>query len=93
MCLPTGIQKPPSLLNIVLLLARQCVQYMGRVTDGQINSYVESYLAISDKLDTLENELRQGNLEKEENDEILEMYDYLAEKIARYYIDNHYLNE
>lgn len=50
-------------------------------------------LAISDKLDTLENELRQGNLEKEENDEILEMYDYLAEKIARYYIDNHYLNE
>ena len=66
---------------------------MGRVTDGQINSYVESYLAISDKLDTLENELRQGNLEKEENDEILEMYDYLAEKIARYYIDNHYLNE
>jgi hypothetical protein len=34
-----------------------------------------------------------GNLEKEENDEILEMYDYLAEKIARYYIDNHYLNE
>ena len=35
----------------------------------------------------------QGNLEKEENDEILEMYDYLAEKIARYYIDNHYLNE
>jgi hypothetical protein len=32
MCLPTGIQKPPSLLNIVLLLARQCVQYMGRGT-------------------------------------------------------------
>ena len=29
----------------------------------------------------------------ERNDEILEMYDYLAEKIARYYIDNHYLNE
>lgn len=64
-----------------------------KISDGQINSYVESYLAISDKLDTLENELRQGNLEKEENDEILEMYDYLAEKIARYYIDNHYLNE
>ena len=64
-----------------------------KISDGQINSYIESYLAISDKLDTLENELRQGNLEKEENDEILEMYDYLAEKIARYYIDNHYLNE
>ena len=64
-----------------------------KISDGKIDSYVESYLAISDKLDTLENELRQGNLEKEENDEILEMYDYLAEKIARYYIDNHYLNE
>lgn len=64
-----------------------------KISDGQIDSYVESYLAISDKLDTLENELRQGNLEKEENDEILEMYDYLMEKITNYYIENHYMKE
>ena len=64
-----------------------------KISDGKIDSYVESYLVISDKLDTLENELRQGNLEKEKNDEIVEMYDYLAEKISRYYIDNHYLKE
>ena len=49
-----------------------------KISDGKIDSYVESYLAISDKLDTLENELRQGNLEAEKNDEILEMYDYLS---------------
>ena len=61
-----------------------------KISDGKIDSYVESYLEISDQLDTLENELRQGNLEKEENDEILEMYDYLMEKIANYYIKNHY---
>lgn len=61
-----------------------------KISDGKIDSYVESYLAILDKLDTLENELRQGNLEKEENDEILEMYYYLMEKITNYYIKNHY---
>ena len=61
-----------------------------KISDGKIDSYVESYLAILDKLDTLENKLRQGNLDKEENDEILEMYDYLMEKIANYYIKNHY---
>ena len=64
-----------------------------KISDGKIDSYAESYLAISDQLDTLENELRQGNLEKEENDEILEMYDYLMEKITNYYIDNHYMKE
>lgn len=64
-----------------------------KISDGKIDSYVESYLLISDKLDTLENELRQGNLEKEENDEIFEMYDYLMEKITNYYIDNHYMKE
>ena len=64
-----------------------------KISDGKIDSYVESYLTISDKLDTLENELRKGNLEAEKNNEILEMYDYLAEKISRYYIDNHYLKE
>lgn len=61
-----------------------------KISDGKIDSFVESYLTISDKLDTLENELYQGNLEKAENDEILEMYDYLMEKIANYYIENHY---
>ena len=64
-----------------------------KISDGKIDSYVESYLEISDKLDTLENELRQGNLEKEDNDEILEMYDYLMEKITNYYIENHYMKE
>lgn len=64
-----------------------------KISDGKIDSYVESYLEISDQLDTLENELRQGNLEKEENDEILEMYDYLMEKITNYYIGNHYMKE
>lgn len=64
-----------------------------KISDGKIDSYVESYLEISDQLDTLENELRQGNLEKEENDEILEMYDYLMEKIANYYIENLYMKE
>lgn len=64
-----------------------------KISDGKIDSYVESYLEISDQLDTLENELRQGNLEKEENDEILEMCDYLMEKITNYYIQNHYMKE
>ena len=64
-----------------------------KISDGKIDSYVESYLEISDQLDTLENELRQGNLEKEENDEILEMCDYLMEKITNYYIENHYMKE
>ena len=64
-----------------------------KISDGKIDSYVELYLAISDKLDTLENELRQGNLEKKENDKILEMYDYLMEKITNYYIENHYMKE
>ena len=64
-----------------------------KISDGKIDSYVESYLEISDQIDNLENELRKGNLEAEKNDEILEMYDYLAEKISRYYIDNHYLKE
>lgn len=30
-----------------------------KISDGKIDSYVESYLTISDKLDTLENELRK----------------------------------
>ncbi|MFM1533817.1 hypothetical protein ABGF38_01255 [Helcococcus ovis] len=64
-----------------------------KISDGKIDSYVESYVEISDQIDNLENELRKGNLEAEKNDEILEMYDYLAEKISRYYIDNHYLKE
>jgi hypothetical protein len=64
-----------------------------KISDGKIDSYVESYLVISDKLDTLENELRQGNLEAEKNDEILEMYDSLMEKIANYYIENHYMKK
>ena len=64
-----------------------------KISDGKIDSYVESYLEILDQLDTLENELRQGNLEKEENDEILEMYHYLMEKITNYYIGNHYMKE
>ena len=64
-----------------------------KISDGKIDSYVESYVEISDQIDNLENELRKGNLEAEKNNEILEMYDYLAEKISRYYIDNHYLKE
>lgn len=64
-----------------------------KISDGKIDSYVESYVEISDQIDNLENELRKGNQEAEKNDEILEMYDYLAEKISRYYIDNHYLKE
>lgn len=64
-----------------------------KISDGKVDSYVESYVEISDQIDNLENELRKGNLEAEKNDEILEMYDYLAEKISRYYIDNHYLKE
>lgn len=64
-----------------------------KISDGKIDSYVESYVEISDQIDNLENELLKGNLEAEKNDEILEMYDYLAEKISRYYIDNHYLKE
>ena len=64
-----------------------------KISDGKIDSYVESYVEMSEQIDNLENELRKGNLEAEKNDEILEMYDYLAEKISRYYIDNHYLKE
>ena len=64
-----------------------------KISDGKIDSYVELYLEISDQLENLENELRQGNLEIEENDEILEMYDYLMEKIANYYIENHYMKK
>lgn len=64
-----------------------------KISDGKIDSYVELYLEISDQLENLENELRQGNLEIEENDEILEMYDYLMEKITNYYIKNHYMKK
>ena len=64
-----------------------------KISDGKIDSYVESYLEISDQLDSLEDEFRQGNLEKDKNDEILEMYDYLMEKITNYYIENHYMKE
>lgn len=64
-----------------------------KISDKKIDSYVESYLEISDQLNTLENELHQGNLEAEKNDEILEMYDYLMEKITNYYIENHYMKK
>jgi len=61
-----------------------------KISDGKIDSYVESYLEISDQIDNLENKLREGNLEAKKNDEILEMYDYLMEKITNHYIENHY---
>lgn len=34
-----------------------------KISDGKIDSYVESYLEISDQIDNLENKLREGNLE------------------------------
>ena len=36
-----------------------------KISDGKIDSYVESYVEISDQIDNLENELRKGNLEAE----------------------------
>ena len=64
-----------------------------KISDGKIHSYVESYLEISEQIDNFENELHQGSLKELDNNEILVMYDYLMEKITKYYIENYYMKE
>ena len=63
-----------------------------KIADKEINSYVESYLAISNQLENLQDEWIEGNLNDKEYDSILDMQGYLAYKITNYYIDNYYLN-
>ncbi len=63
-----------------------------KIADKEINSYVESYLSISNQLENLQDEWIEGNLNDKEYDSILDMQGYLANKITNYYIDNYYLN-
>lgn len=63
-----------------------------KIADKEINSYVESYLAISNQLENLQDKWIEGNLNDKEYDSILDMQGYLAYKITNYYIDNYYLN-
>ena len=63
-----------------------------KIADKEINSYVESYLAISNQLENLQDEWIEGNLNDKEYDSILDMQGYLAYKITNYYIDNYYLS-
>jgi hypothetical protein len=61
-----------------------------KISDGRIDSFVESYLEISNQLENLENEWIEGKLKNKEYLNILDMCDYLSEKIAQYYIENYH---
>lgn len=60
------------------------------IKDEGINSYVDSYLEIYSQLEDLEIERNSGSLDEDEYYEILDLCDYLAEKISQYYIENYY---
>lgn len=61
-----------------------------KLSKKNIDAYVESYLEISGQLEDLEQEWIDSNVEDEEFNDVLDMYDFLTEGITKHFIENYY---
>lgn len=64
-----------------------------KLTNQNIEFYVETYLDISSQFENFEDEWLGGKIDEKYYNQILDMHDYLAGYIANYFIQNYYIKD